>query len=253
MASETEDRTLDSATLRAGVGALLDDEARGFYLVAEDAGGPAGALMVTFEWSDWRNAPFWWIQSVYVAPDLRGRGVYQALHARVESEARSAGCLRTPPLRREGERPGAPRLRVPGHARDRLRHARGRVLAHAAALRVPSRYLRELGSIGASWRCGRGVGARRAWSWSRQRQRGCGSATVWVASLSCDYTLPPAPLLHFRRFWQLFSPARRAGPSPPRGFRRLEALGERVVHRLEQVARRVPVRRARPSAAPGSC
>jgi GNAT superfamily N-acetyltransferase len=92
MAAETEDRALDSATLRAGVDAVFDDEARGFYLVAEHDGRAAGALMVTFEWSEWRNAPFWWIQSVYVAPDARGRGVYRALHARVESEARSAGA-----------------------------------------------------------------------------------------------------------------------------------------------------------------
>ena len=92
MATETEDRALDAATLRAGVEALFDDETRGFCLVAKDAGRPAGALMVTFEWSEWRNAAFWWIQSVYVAPDLRGRGVYRALHARVEREAREAGA-----------------------------------------------------------------------------------------------------------------------------------------------------------------
>ena len=92
MADETEDRELDPATLREGVDALFDDPARGFYLIAQSGGRPAGALMVTFEWSDWRNAPFWWIQSVDVAPPLRGRGVYRALHARVEAEARRAGA-----------------------------------------------------------------------------------------------------------------------------------------------------------------
>jgi len=91
MARETEDLALAADTVRAGVAAVLADPALGFYLVAEGAGGVAGALLVTREWSDWRNACFWWIQSVYVLPAARHRGVYRALHAEVRRRARTAG------------------------------------------------------------------------------------------------------------------------------------------------------------------
>lgn len=88
MAEESEDKGLDVATLRRGVGHLLAHPAEGFYLMAERHGEPAGALMVTYEWSDWRNGRFWWIQSVYVRPEHRRRGVYRALHDHVRERAR---------------------------------------------------------------------------------------------------------------------------------------------------------------------
>ena len=91
MALETEDRVLDPDTLREGVGRLLSDDIRGFYLVAESAGQIVGQLMVTFEWSDWRNAYFWWIQSVYVAPEFRRMGVYRLLERSVKSQALQKG------------------------------------------------------------------------------------------------------------------------------------------------------------------
>lgn len=91
MALESEGRTLDAATLRAGVTAVLADASLGFYLLAEIDGQPAGQLMVTFEWSDWRNGLFWWIQSVYVRPEYRRQGVYRALHHYVQSAAKDAG------------------------------------------------------------------------------------------------------------------------------------------------------------------
>ena len=72
MAHETEDLSLDGAKVRVGVGAVLADSSLGFYLVAEIDGNPAGQLMVTYEWSDWRNALWWWIQSVFVRPQYRG-------------------------------------------------------------------------------------------------------------------------------------------------------------------------------------
>ena len=90
MALETEGLALDEAIVRPGVAAVLDDDSLGFYLVAEVEGQPAGQLMVTFEWSDWRNGLWWWIQSVYVRPEFRRRGVYSALHRRVAEEARAA-------------------------------------------------------------------------------------------------------------------------------------------------------------------
>lgn len=92
MARETEGRTLDVATLARGVGAVLDDPGKGYYLVAERAGSPLGGLLVTFEWSDWRNAPLWWLQSVYVEPDARGQGVFRALFAAVRERAEAAGA-----------------------------------------------------------------------------------------------------------------------------------------------------------------
>jgi GNAT superfamily N-acetyltransferase len=91
MAWETERLRLDPATIRAGVEAVLTDPAKGRYLVAERGGERAGALLTTFEWSDWRNALYLWIQSVYVAPEHRRRGVFTALFRRVEAIAASPG------------------------------------------------------------------------------------------------------------------------------------------------------------------
>lgn len=87
MALETEGLRLQEERSLAGVRRLLDDPARGFYLVAERDGGLAGSLMVTFEWSDWRDGLFWWIQSVYVRPQARRQGVFRALYARVSQLA----------------------------------------------------------------------------------------------------------------------------------------------------------------------
>ncbi len=89
MARETEDKILDPATLERGVAAVFDNPAHGFYLVAERAGTPVACLMVTFEWSDWRNGQWWWIQSVYVTPNARREGAFRALYAEVERRARA--------------------------------------------------------------------------------------------------------------------------------------------------------------------
>ena len=87
MARETEHLELDLATLRAGITALLGDPARGRVFVAELAGAPTATLMLTCEWSDWRNGFFWWIQSVYVVPEARRRGLYRMLHEHVRDIA----------------------------------------------------------------------------------------------------------------------------------------------------------------------
>ena len=92
MARETEDRDLDPEVLRAGVRTLLSDPGRGSYWIAEREGEVAGQTLVTIEWSDWRNAEIWWIQSVYVAPDHRRAGVYRALHDHVRDRARQRGA-----------------------------------------------------------------------------------------------------------------------------------------------------------------
>ncbi len=91
MAQETEGMALDESVVRPGVATVLADASLGFYLVAEVEGRPAGQLMVTYEWSDWRNGLFWWIQSVYVRPEHRRRGVYRALHRHVAAAAQAGG------------------------------------------------------------------------------------------------------------------------------------------------------------------
>ena len=91
MAMETESLALDEKTVAAGVVALMGHPDRGFYLVAEVDGAVAGCLLITYEWSDWRNKMFWWIQSVYVKPEQRGHGVYSALAEKVKALAGQAG------------------------------------------------------------------------------------------------------------------------------------------------------------------
>jgi len=88
MAHETEGKTLDTQTLQNGVSAVFEDEKKGFYVVAEEHSQIVGGLMITFEWSDWRNGWFWWIQSVYILPDYRGRGIYRLLYKFVKGRAR---------------------------------------------------------------------------------------------------------------------------------------------------------------------
>jgi ribosomal protein S18 acetylase RimI-like enzyme len=92
IAHETEDVVLDPELVAIGVAAVIADEEKGFYLVAE-TNGVIGQLLVTREWSDWRNGWYWWIQSVYVAPAHRRRGVYRALHEEVVALAKRAGVL----------------------------------------------------------------------------------------------------------------------------------------------------------------
>ena len=91
MARETEDKGLDTDALRKGIAALLQNDNLGFYLVAEIEGQPAGQIMVTTEWSDWRNAHFWWLQSLYVMPDHRRKGVFRSLYDYIVARANEAG------------------------------------------------------------------------------------------------------------------------------------------------------------------
>ena len=90
MALETENKTLDPAVTGPGVRALLSDPLKGRYFVASENAEPAGQLMLTTEWSDWRNGDFWWIQSVYVVPQFRRHGVFRALFEHVERAATAA-------------------------------------------------------------------------------------------------------------------------------------------------------------------
>jgi len=89
MAAETEGRPLEAELINPGVASVLADATKGRYWVAELDGQVIGQLMVTYEWSDWRNGVFWWIQSVYVRGDCRRKGVFSLLHRHVESIARA--------------------------------------------------------------------------------------------------------------------------------------------------------------------
>jgi ribosomal protein S18 acetylase RimI-like enzyme len=95
IARETENFELNRDTVTMGVTAVFDKEERGFYVVAAKEGQFAGSLMVTFEWSDWRNKNAYWIQSVYVRPEHRRQGVFKALYDYVAADSlANAGALR---------------------------------------------------------------------------------------------------------------------------------------------------------------
>lgn len=90
MAKETENKDLPRHILRDGVVNLFRQPQFGFYILAERPDGTiVGQLMITYEWSDWRNGVFWWIQSVYIDPEFRGMGVYRKLYHYVLEQARS--------------------------------------------------------------------------------------------------------------------------------------------------------------------
>lgn len=87
MALETEAKVLTLEVVSNGVQTLLKNPAYGFYVIAEKSGEIAGSLMVTTEWSDWRNGEFWWVQSVYVRDDYRRQGIYRRLYEYIKVKA----------------------------------------------------------------------------------------------------------------------------------------------------------------------
>jgi len=87
MARETEEVALDRDVVTRGVQAVFDDPSRGRYFVAVAGGRVVASLLITYEWSDWRNGVVWWIQSVYVVPEFRKRGVYAGLYEHVKQTA----------------------------------------------------------------------------------------------------------------------------------------------------------------------
>lgn len=93
MALETESKELPRDLVTSGVRQMLSRPDLGFYLVAEVDGGVAGCLGITFEWSDWRNGLFWWIQSVFVVPEQRRKGVFGALYKHVIDMARGQASV----------------------------------------------------------------------------------------------------------------------------------------------------------------
>ena len=88
LANETENIELNTETILSGVSKALDREDC-HYFVAEFDGEVAGQIMITYEWSDWRNGVMWWIQSVYVRPEYRNKGVFRTLFTHIEQLARN--------------------------------------------------------------------------------------------------------------------------------------------------------------------
>lgn len=87
MAAETEGLSLGRARVLSGVRRCLADPVKGRYLLATIDGAPVGSLLLTREWSDWRDGWFWWIQSVYLVPQARGLGVFRAMYDAVLARA----------------------------------------------------------------------------------------------------------------------------------------------------------------------
>ena len=110
MALETEGKKLDAATVEPAVRSVFADTEKGFYVVAEDEGLIVGGLMVTYEWSDWRNAWWWWIQSVYIRPEARGQKIYAKLYDFVKAQAVDAGNVCGFRLYVENDNPRAQRV-----------------------------------------------------------------------------------------------------------------------------------------------
>jgi len=89
MAYESEQKQLAPEVLTRGIVAVFDHPERGFYIVAERDGERVGSLLITHEWSDWRNGGWWWIQSVYVMPDARRSGVFRSMYREIDTRARN--------------------------------------------------------------------------------------------------------------------------------------------------------------------
>ena len=87
MAQETENKDLIPEVILAGVRSLFERPSRGFYIVAETDSNVVACLMITTEWSDWRNGVFWWVQSVFVQTDYRRRGIYRSMYGFVKELA----------------------------------------------------------------------------------------------------------------------------------------------------------------------
>ena len=89
MAMESEGILLDKNTVTKGVSAAMNDDNKGSYYVARVDGKAVGCLMLTREWSDWNNGWYWWIQSVYVAPEYRRQGIYKSMYHAVCADAKN--------------------------------------------------------------------------------------------------------------------------------------------------------------------
>lgn len=90
MALESEGRKLNESILKAGVASVFNNSALGTYWVLANENGLIGCTLITTEWSDWNNVPYWWIQSLYIEPAFRGQNLFENLLTRLEAAARQA-------------------------------------------------------------------------------------------------------------------------------------------------------------------
>ncbi|MEO7432549.1 MAG: GNAT family N-acetyltransferase [Dokdonella sp.] len=132
MALETEGRRLSRDTLDRGVRAVFDQPGRGFYLIAEHDARAVGCLLITREWSDWRNGDWWWLQSVYVVPAARRVGVFRAMYREVERRAAVADVVG---LRLYVDADNTKAKEV--YLSLGMEHARYELFEHAARLALP--------------------------------------------------------------------------------------------------------------------
>jgi ribosomal protein S18 acetylase RimI-like enzyme len=91
MAWETEQMTLVTEVVTGGVNAVFENSSRGQYWIAETDGRVIASLLITYEWSDWRNADVWWFQSVYVLPEYRRQGIFRKMYTIIKDEAERNG------------------------------------------------------------------------------------------------------------------------------------------------------------------
>lgn len=94
LAEESENRSLDPETLKSGITQFLQQPEQGFYTLAIVDDNIVGQVMITTEFTDWRNGVMWWIQSVYVKPESRRQGIYRALHEHITELARKDSAVR---------------------------------------------------------------------------------------------------------------------------------------------------------------
>lgn len=86
MALESEGVKLNHDTLTDGVVAVFRDSQKGKYFVAEDSQKIVGSMLITYEWSDWRNQWVYWLQSVYIIPAYRGKGIFRLMYQQIKNQ-----------------------------------------------------------------------------------------------------------------------------------------------------------------------
>lgn len=91
MAWETEKKELSAEIVTPGVNAVFGSPGLGQYWIAEETGQVVASLLITYEWSDWRNANVWWFQSVYVLSAHRRKGIFRAMYMHIRNEADKIG------------------------------------------------------------------------------------------------------------------------------------------------------------------
>jgi GNAT superfamily N-acetyltransferase len=87
MARETENIELIPEIVTKGVDAVFHDQSKGQYFVAESGGKVVASLLITYEWSDWRNCNVWWFQSVFVMPEFRRKGIFRKMYNYIKTLA----------------------------------------------------------------------------------------------------------------------------------------------------------------------